>query len=39
MTDQMIPVPVDDPLELAWYECNDFGNARRLVALAGGLLK
>jgi putative DNA primase/helicase len=35
----MIPVPVDDPLELAWYECNDFGNARRLVALAGGLLK
>lgn len=35
----MIQVPVDDPLELAWFECNDFGNARRLVALAGGLLK
>ena len=35
----MIPVPVDDPLELAWFECNDFGNARRLVALARGLLK
>lgn len=35
----MIPVPVDDPLELAWYECNDFGNGRRLEALAGGMLK
>jgi len=39
MTDSMIPITVDDPLELAWFECNDFGNARRLVALAGGLLK
>lgn len=35
----MIDIPVGDPLELAWFECNDFGNARRLVALAGGLLK
>ncbi len=39
MTDLLIPVPVDDPLELAWCECNDFGNGRRLVAIAGGLLK
>jgi len=35
----MIPVPVDDPLELAWFECNDFGNGRRLEVLAKGLLK
>lgn len=35
----LIPVPVDDPLQLAWYETNDFGNARRLVVLAKGLLK
>jgi putative DNA primase/helicase len=35
----LIPVPVDDPLQLAWYECNDFGNARRLEVLAKGLLK
>jgi putative DNA primase/helicase len=39
MTDPMIPVPVDDPLRLAWFECNDFGNARRLVELSRGLLK
>ena len=39
MTDLLIPVPVDDPLELAWFECNDFGNGRRLEAVAGGLLK
>jgi putative DNA primase/helicase len=32
MSDQpdLIPIPVDDPLQLAWFECNDFGNARRL---------
>lgn len=35
----MIPVAVDDPLQMAWFECNDYGNARRLVALARGLLK
>ena len=35
----MIPVPVDDPLQLAWFECNDYGNARRLSVLARGLLK
>lgn len=35
----MLPVLVDDPLQLAWYETNDFGNARRLVVLAKGLLK
>lgn len=39
MTQSMIPVPVDDPLELALFERNDFGNGRRLVALARGLLK
>lgn len=39
MTDPLIPVPVDDPLQLAWYECNDYGNARRLAVLAKGLLK
>lgn len=39
MTDPLIPIAVTDPLDLAWYECNDFGNARRLVALSRGLLK
>ena len=39
MTDPFIPVPVDDPLQLAWFECNDYGNARRLSVLAKGLLK
>ena len=39
MTESMIPIPVDDPLQLAWYECNDFGNGRRLAVLAAGLLK
>src|SRR5262245_57280789 len=28
-----------DPLEMAWWECNDYGNGRRLAELAGGLLK
>ncbi len=35
----VIPMPVDDPLQLAWFECNDFGNARRLVVLSKGLLR
>lgn len=35
----MVPVPVDDPLRLAWFECNDYGNGRRLEALAKGKLK
>lgn len=39
MTDPLIPIPVEDPLQLAWFECNDYGNARRLEALARGLLK
>jgi putative DNA primase/helicase len=41
MSDQpdLIPIPVDDPLRLAWFECNDFGNGRRLVELSRGLLK
>lgn len=39
MTDPLIPVPVIDPLELAWWELNDRGNAERLEVLAGGLIK
>ena len=39
MSEDLIPVPVDDPLQLAWYECNDFGNGRRLAELSRGLLK
>lgn len=35
----MIPVTVDDPLQMAWFETNDYGNARRLEVLAKGLLK
>jgi len=35
----VIPIPIADPLKLAWFECNDIGNAQRLEALAGGLLK
>ncbi|MCT2398514.1 DNA primase family protein [Novosphingobium mangrovi (ex Huang et al. 2023)] len=35
----LIPVPVDDPLRLAMFECNDYGNGRRVEALAGGKLK
>ncbi|MFC0684640.1 DNA primase family protein [Novosphingobium clariflavum] len=35
----MIPIEVDDPLELAWFELNDYGNARRLEVLAKGMLK
>ena len=35
----MIPIPVVDPLELALFELNDFGNGRRLAVHAGGLLK
>ena len=35
----MIPVPVDDPLQLAWFHTNDSGNADRLEVLAKGLLK
>ncbi|WP_408585936.1 phage/plasmid primase, P4 family [Novosphingobium sp.] len=39
MSDSLIPVPVDDPLSMAWFECNDYGNARRLVVLSKGLLR
>jgi hypothetical protein len=34
----MIPMPVDDPLSMAWLDCNDLGNAQRLKQLAKGLL-
>ncbi len=34
-----MPVLIDDPLRMAWFECNDYGNAGHLVVLAGGLLK
>lgn len=37
--DRLIPVAVDDPLRLAWFECNDYGNGRRLEALSKGLLR
>lgn len=39
MSNSAIPVTVDDPLQLAWFECNDYGNGRRLEVLAAGLLK
>ncbi len=35
----LIPELIEDPLDLAWYELNDFGNGRRLVKLSRGLLK
>jgi putative DNA primase/helicase len=35
---QLIPMPVDDPLPMAWLDTNDLGNAQRLVRLAKGLL-
>lgn len=34
----LFPVPVDDPLPMAWLDRNDLGNAQRLVRLAKGLL-
>jgi putative DNA primase/helicase len=34
----IVPIPVDDPLQMAWLDCNDLGNAERLVRLAKGLL-
>lgn len=35
----MIPIAVDDPLQLAWFHTNHDGNAERLVVLSKGLLK
>jgi len=37
-TGQLIPVPADDPLQMAFLDTNDLGNAERLVRLAKGLL-
>jgi putative DNA primase/helicase len=34
----LIPIPIDDPLQMAWLDLNDLGNAERLVRLAKGLL-
>lgn len=34
----IVPIPVDDPLQMAWLDCNDLGNAERLKRLAKGLL-
>jgi putative DNA primase/helicase len=34
----IVPIPVDDPLQMAWLDCNDLGNAERLKRLAAGLL-
>lgn len=39
MPDLSIPVPVIDPLRMAWLECSDLGNAERFVIHAGGLLR
>jgi putative DNA primase/helicase len=38
MSGAMIPMPVDDPLQSAWLDTNDLGNAERLVRLAKGQL-
>jgi putative DNA primase/helicase len=34
----LIPVLVDDPLQMAWLDRNDLGNAERMVRLSRGLL-
>lgn len=34
----IMPIPVDDPLQMAWEDRNDLGNAERLKRLARGLL-
>lgn len=34
----IVPMPVADPLSMAWLDCNDLGNAERLTRLARGLL-
>lgn len=39
MSDSMIRVTVADPLMMAWFECNDAGNARRVEVLARGELR
>lgn len=33
-----IPIAPADPLKTAWFDCSDFGNAKRLVAVAAGKL-
>jgi len=38
MTGAMIPMPVEDPRAMAWFDTNDLGNAKRLDKLAKGLL-
>lgn len=38
MNAALIPIPIDDPLPMAWLDTNDLGNAERLVRLAKGLL-
>lgn len=35
---QLIPIPIDDPLPMAWLDTNDLGNAERLQRLAKGEL-
>lgn len=39
MTASLHVMAPPDPLELAWYPCNDRGNARRLQARSQGLLR
>jgi len=38
MPGELIPVLVDDPLQMAWLDRNDLGNAERMVRLSKGLL-
>ncbi|ARS29066.1 DNA primase family protein [Sphingomonas sp. KC8] len=38
MTDQIIPITIADPLVTAWLDTSDFGNGKRLMAVAAGRL-
>lgn len=38
MSDSVIPITVADPLVTAWLDTSDFGNGKRVVAVAGGRL-
>lgn len=38
MSNSIIPITVADPLVTAWLDTSDFGNGKRIVAVAGGRL-
>lgn len=38
MSGTVIPITIADPLVTAWLDTSDFGNGKRLVAIAGGKL-